>query len=323
MNLIEAFENKLVKPSMPELTKTLETVISKLFFYEDTVIKIYNYKESFFGDFGDPKLRKDFYQKDFSWNNLMSPAIYLQLVGMKKVGDMWEEVDLEKAEDYYIKMKKIDDSLNVTNLMVMGKMTDQNYVDLGHKMTARLQLLTKEKWHEIRHLFEKDWKTTLLDSMEETIKWCYMAENKMSKELTDRFSETIQNTVKTYGYFQDPNNFTLQASTDNHTDNILILDGKVEFIDAMPPKESWKVYESFYNICRPATDVAVISGRTKADLMYEEYKKVHDDTPPETVKAVYEIENALIKGAYLYMTDREVLADKFINFIEERIKDLN
>jgi aminoglycoside phosphotransferase family enzyme len=322
MNLIEAFDKGFIYPAKPEPVRTLETVISKLFFYEDIVIKIYNYKESFLGDFGDPELRKDFYQKDFSWNHLMSPDIYLRLVGMKQDDGMWVEVSLTEAEDYYIEMKKINDSQNVTNLMVNNRMSDQDFRNLGFKMTTRLQLLTEEKWEEIKDLFQKDWKTTLLDSMEETVKWCYMAEDKMPRGLIDRFSSAIQNTVKNNSYFRDPNNFTLQASTDNHTDNILILNGKVEFIDAMPPKESWKVYECFYNICRPAADVAAIAGRNKANLLYDEYEKIHGNLPPEEVKAIYEIENALIKSAYLYMTDREVLGDMFLSFIEERVRDL-
>lgn len=108
---------------------------------------------------------------------------------------------------------------------------------------------------------------------------------------------------------------------DANCDNILILTNKIGFLDILPPKENWRVADKFFTICRVTTDVAALLGREKANIMYEAYKNFAG-LPSENVKIIYEIRSALIQAAYRYALEQPNLAQKYLQFMDQRLRDL-
>jgi hypothetical protein len=102
---------------------------------------------------------------------------------------------------------------------------------------------------------------------------------------------------------------------DSQSDNILILDNKIEFLDIIPPKESWHIQDLFFTISRAATDVSVLQSPEKAKVIYTTYAK-HFSLPSEEVRIVYEIKSALIKAAYMYVLKKPKIAEKYLVFID-------
>ena len=68
MQLYEALQQNKVKGfSKPE--KEIETMISRVFVFENSAVKVYKWENFFFADLSDYEYRKKFYQDDFYWNN--------------------------------------------------------------------------------------------------------------------------------------------------------------------------------------------------------------------------------------------------------------
>lgn len=122
-------------------------------------------------------------------------------------------------------------------------------------------------------------------------------------------------------YLKNFKNSNLSLAIDNHSDNILFTNGKLGFLDIFPPRDIWRIVDPFYNVCRLATDVAVLQGRDLANEMYNEYKKIIS-VGPEKIKSIYELKAALIKGPYLAMLKRGDEAQKYFDFIDQKILEL-
>lgn len=290
MNLIETFEN-------PD--KTIETIISKIFFYGDKVFKVYKYEKFFFGDFTSFQFRKDFYIEDFSQNQLMAPEVYLALRGVKKNGE----------EDFYIEMKKFDDNNNLTNLLLQ-KRIDKNQLGLVAKeMVLRLKKLTESKREKYKDYFKNKLLDIHLADLESDRNLLYLIPSHIPKERTDKIINLAKEASLKNQYYTNYDSGNFSILIDNHADNIIFLDGKVQFIDVLPPKESWRVGDLNFVICRLATDAAVLGASELADAVYASCEPM-----PEKIKHIYEIRSALIQAWCFYSVNKSEIAEKYLKF---------
>src|ERR1700722_11050109 len=99
LQLIDSIEKGDFK-GLGKPERTIETLISKLFFFGNDVYKVYKYKTYYFGDFTDDRFRHEFYHDDFLWNNTMAPNIYIRLGYVKDNNGIIEETTHDKSEDY-------------------------------------------------------------------------------------------------------------------------------------------------------------------------------------------------------------------------------
>ena len=319
MNLIQAFEKNLIDgfdTSSPD--KIIETIVSEIFFYGNKVYKVYKYEKFFFGDFSNQDFRKDFYKEDFYWNNIMAPHIYLALHGVKKFLNKYKIVDLPKAEDFFIEMKKFDTNKTLTNLLLKKQITDKNLAEIVAKMTTRVKKLTANRKDNLmtRNLAEAQ-----QEDLESDRNLLYMIPSHISKEKTDEIIDFLKGVSKKISYFQNYNSNNLSLSIDNHADNIVFLNDEAEFIDVLPPKEDWRVFDYCFNICRLATDVAVLWSEKKANIIYQTYEKIAESIPTD-VKTIYEIRSALIQLWCFYDLKKPEIAEEYLKFIEKRMLSL-
>lgn len=321
MNLIQAFDQKLVEGLVTPPDKIIETVVSRLYFYGDKVCKVYKYEKAFFGDFSSLEFRRNFYEEDFGWNHIMSPDIYLALQCVKKSDSQYKLANFSEAEDFYIEMKKIDVEKNLTNLILARQINENDLKKITAEMTLRIQNLTNSRKDKMTALFQRGWADLHREDIEDLRNLCYMVDLQLPKSKTDEIIDVLENATRENDYFQDYNLNNLSLMIDNHSDNIIFFNGKVEFIDILPPKENWRVGDPYFNICRPAVDVAVLWSEEKADLMYQTYEQIVNSVPP-AVKTNYEIRSAMIQVSYFYMLNKPELAEKYLKFTEQKISSL-
>ena len=319
MNLIEVFDKKLIIDKEPD--KIIETIVSRLYFYGDKVYKIYKYEKFFFGDFSSPGFRKKFYEEDFSWNHIMAPDVYLSLRGVIKTGDEYKIAELSKAEDFFIEMKKFDDSKNLTNLLMQKNISDTDIEKIILEMVARLNEITNSKKNDPNYNFSGKFIDIHLADLESDANLLYLISSFITKNKTDIIINFLKNISSSNPYFKNYNASKLSALIDNHADNIVFLDGQVEFIDVLPPKESWRVGDICFIVSRIATDIAVLWSKEKADILYGIYEKNNKPIPPE-IRAIYEIRSALIQIWCFYSQNKLNIAQKYLEFAEEKISFL-
>lgn len=316
MNLIEAFDKKLIIDKKPD--KIIETIVSRLYFYGDKVYKIYKYEKFFFGDFSSPDFRKKFYKEDFSWNHTMAPDVYSALRGVIKTGDKYKVAELSKADDFFIEMKKFDDSKNLTNLLIQKNISDTDIEKIILEMTARLNKITNSKKNDPDYDFNKKFIDIHLADLESDANLLYLIPSFIAKEKIDIIINFLKNTSLSNLYFKNYDTGKLSALIDNHADNIVFLEGQVEFIDVLPPKESWRIGDICFIVSRVATDIAVLWSKERADILYNIYEKNNKPILPE-IRAIYEIRSALIQIWCFYSQKKLNIAQKYLEFIEEKM----
>lgn len=322
MNLIETFSEGNIPDFSSPPEKTIETYISKLFFSKDTVVKIYKNQKYFFADLKTPTSRRNFFEEDFHWNNKMSPSIYQKLQGMKQKGGTWKKSSHTSAEDFYIKMKRIDDTKNLTNLLLSKKVTTQHLKNMTTAMITKINELATEQKTFLNKLRKKQsWSKFQAQDIADNKAWAYTASPKLPKSRTNAIIAKVNQAYRHIPYFQKINMSDTTLAIDSQSDNILILNNKIEFLDIMPPKESWHIQDLFFTISRPATDAAVLGDSSYAKVVYDAFAK-HSPTPPAEVQTVYEIKSALIKAAYMYTLKKPKLAKKYLAHINKLLPKL-
>ena len=322
MKLIESFSKGNIPDFSSPPQKTIETYISKLFFSKDTVVKIYKNQKHFFADLKTPTPRRNFFEEDFHWNNKMSPSIYLQLQGMKQVGSAWRKSSHASAEDFYIKMKRIDDTKNLTKLLLSNKATAQHLKNMTTAMITKIsELATEQKTLLNKHRNKQLWSKFQNQDIADNKSWAYSASPNLPKARTNAIVAKLAQAYQHIPYFQKINMSDTTFAIDSQSDNILILNNKIEFLDIMPPKKSWHIQDLFFTVSRPATDVSVLSSPAKAKNIYQTYAQSLPLPPPE-VQTVYEIKSALIKTAYMYTLNKPKLAKKYLAYIDKLLLKL-
>ncbi len=321
MNLIEAFEKVKVNGFYSPADQVIESAISKLFFYGNRVFKVYKCEKYFFGDFSSPEFRREFYQEDFHWNHVMAPEIYTALKGVEEANGVYKRTDLKRAKDFYIEMRKVDASKNLTNLLGAKQVSPEDLEKITIEMALRVQNLSQSAKEKLRPLTKRGLFDLLRADLKDIRQFAYTADPKLPKAKSDEVMDALEDVCLKEEYFKNFDSENLSIALDNHSDNILFLQGSVEFIDIMPPKENWRVTDPYYNICRPATDVTVISGPEGAEAMYQAYEKIAPGIP-NSVKTIYEIRSSMIRAPYFYILDKPDLAQKYLSFAESKLQTL-
>lgn len=320
MNLFQVFEQNLIEglnTSSPD--KIIETTVSKIFFYGNKVYKIYKYEKFFFGDFASSDFRRNFYCEDFRWNKTMAPHVYLNLKGVKAAGEKYCLVEAGEGEDFFIEMEKFDADKSLTNLLLRKEASEEDLAKIVLELVSRLAELTAEKRRESEAIFSKNLLESLLAELEDDRNLLYLVPSFIAKEKTDEMVEFLKKAAAKNPYFRNFSHQKLSLLIDDHSDNIMLLDGKVEFIDVLPPKESWRVGDLNFIICRLATDVAVLWSKEKAETVYRAYEKLAEPILPG-VKAIYETDAALIQMWCFYDLGKPEIAERYLEFVQDKIK---
>lgn len=320
--LIETIEsgnfNNLGKPN-----RVIETLISKLFFFGDDVYKVYKYNKAFFGDFSDDRFRHEFYHNDFTWNNTMAPDIYLKLGYVKKAGDTFTEATHDTSEDYFILMKKIDDSQTLFNLIRKNNFKKEDLELITKEMFERTEKLTEIKRSDMEDLFDMPYIDLDLQNLESTREWLYMTPDFIPKSEANLVIDKLKAFVASYPFFKDFKNDGYLASIDNHSGNILFTDNKVNFIDSMPPMRIWRIQNDAYSVSRPATDLEVLADKEYADVMFSKFEKVRNTKLDPKIRAYLQVVAALIQAPYMYILKETEFAQKFWDFAKKKIQEIS
>ena len=316
MTLIEALEQNVVSGINGPTEKVIETVLSKVFLYKNSVLKIYKHSKNFIGDFEDFNFRKDFYQQDFSWNQTMSPSVYLALKPFKMTDGLWQLCGQNEAEDFLIEMSRVDTRHDLLSVCLENRLTKEMIKNLVDDFEKRITSLTQQQ-REILPSFKASWSKLFNDRLDEIPKWCEMSGN---KQLNSEIGEIISKIkiVVQDPYIKNLPNKSLQAAIDNQAVNIVFEGNEPVFIDVYLMKEFWRVADPCLNVCRMAVDIKVLSGEENEHILLEEYKKYYS-LPPEHIYFAYMIYNALIMAPYFYMLHKDDVADKYVSFIHQNL----
>lgn len=325
--IIEAFKvgdvvNLPVASQKPEY---LQTEISHIFLFPNTVYKFYRrdskgFNEYFF-DLNDDSKRQKFYQEEFISNHYFNPEVYQKLAGLKiEDGKVALVNNLLEVDDRVIQMKRIEADNNLTNILLHSKLNSDDYYQIGDQMTKALIGFNKGKelkgnYYEIMAAFLDD-----LDN------YLTMYEKDLSKEEARQIIGGLKKFLEAHkDHFVKIEEGSLIETIDNHADNTYYNDGQVSFIDAYLPKDSWRIVEPLYGIYRLLTDVVALTDDETAMPMFEGFQNNYPDISfDQKLDSFYKIYFSCIRMGHFFGTTTDDssnrdIADRYLKLIRNKL----
>ena len=187
MHLISDLEqNKVLGFNNPD--KTIETLLSKIFFFGKKVLKLYKWDKAFYGDLSDIDFRKQFIAEDFFWNNIACPEIYTKLLALKYNNGKWQESSIEQADDLCIVMNKLKSQESFTDFAekdISFNVLEKLVSNIIQKQRKTMELRKKE----LSGLLSQNLKDIEKQEIEDLRDWAYMAADLLPKEKVKNYSQ--------------------------------------------------------------------------------------------------------------------------------------
>jgi aminoglycoside phosphotransferase family enzyme len=318
MTIVEALEELRVDGLTTGHDHIIETVLSKLFFRGNEVQKAYKHRTADFANLADKDTRREWITEDFHWNNIMAPEIYLELRHVTRKNDRFMHTSPSLAEDWYIVMRRFEHGRDLLSALEKDTITHEDLSMYTRLLTERLRTLTERKKDGLAYYTAKG-NTHLKDEVLGVCDWAYTAVPHLTNEDVDRAKKVLSHIFEREEYFTRPMN--LSVVIDTNPDNIILLDNGISFIDVMPPKDSWRVHDRYFALCRTSADISALLGEKRANVLHDTYSTL-ETLPPEIVRKTYELASGLIQVPYRKMIGRDDLASAYTKFVKKRIEEL-
>ena len=312
MQLIDAIENGQTAFGTPD--RVIETVLAKLFFFGDRVIKVYKTRGQ---EATDATFRKRFYNEDFTWNNIAAPHVYTHLHGFDE-----DHISSHPhaAHDWAIEMKNIDTSSNLTRILPSGSINQKKISAIAYAIVEKLEHLTREKRDSLSNIFERSYVDLRIQSLKDLDAWLSELRTDISDDVRSRAIQRLTQTVLNDPYFKEFTSDDYRVAKDTNSDNILWLDGKPSFIDIMPPNEHWRVNDPHFALIRTAVDARVLGNESLEKSVHEARERSYGTIPVHIVEA-YALHGALIQWAYRLMLGQRDIAKKYGAYVSRKLKE--
>ena len=319
MDLITAAQTGKASHLFPSVQSSVDTNLSLLLFGKERVYKIYRRGVPFFEYLDDPDLRTAFYREDFSWNRSVSPSIYLQLCSVKKKSGQWNHCSEAEADDFYIEMQRMDETRNLTEMMLHGRITAQDLKNVAQHLLRSIKKLKQEKMASLESWVNRGWKEIMQQRLVSLKGFGESAPPSLEQKEHREVMNSFQNFFASHSYFSSIGRDALTVHMDNPSDNILLLEKGVASIDVLLPKEEWRVVEHWFNVGRLGADVSVLAGREAADLLYQEYA-AGLPLPPKEILDFYAGTSAWMRAIYFSILQKPQLAARYRQFVLQGIQ---
>jgi aminoglycoside phosphotransferase family enzyme len=323
MDIVTALKEGLVEGINDKPERHVETVMSDVLIYSDSVLKYYKEREGVFVDMCNPVERKRFYFDDYSWNKSVSPKIHLALHGVDRSSrGKYRLAEPEDSSIWLIEMKRIEDADTLYKRLLDNTATIEDVSSFAATQTKALEQLTKDYLKEssdvLQYGLQKLWEMRI-DNDLRTFGKSFGKE--IPTELTDKRIDKLLDYFMASEFLQSLNETDASILIDNHAGNVVFHEDRPQFIDILLPKREWRVLDHHNNIARIAACVRVLGNDELADAMYETYSKYHTLAPRE----IYDFEeayNAFIKGYYYTYLKKPEIAGKYFAFADKTLERL-
>jgi len=312
-------EGKVSWLGMPE--RSIETLLSHVFFFGNTVIKTYKHQQAHYGDFSNFNFRKQFYNEDFNWNKEVAPDIYTGLKAVRQRDETFVECDIDEAEDFFIEMKYVNEDYNLTHALAIGKIASTEMKKLTVMMVEKMRALTETQSESLQHVFKRGFLALQREAVIDLRQWVALAEDRISQTEVAAIIDALSVAIEHSSYFSTTENLRWGLAIDNNCDNLLIINGEPSCIDSMPPKESWRIGDEYFIIVRTAVDAEVLGNEALAAAVYECYNAFSGLIPVE-VTLIYQIRSALIQWMYRYKIGQNDAAEAYGHFARKKYAEL-
>ena len=326
IKILNAFSKGGFSGADTEMPKHIVTAISDIFVCRDRAYKIYKKYSNFFNenfnDLSKKEKRFDFTNKDFKWNNRLSPEIYLELKGVVWNNEAIFVNPSIEADELVIVMKKIDMSDSLISRLTAGTISLEDSYAIGFQLGKRISNLPKVLPSGL-NLYD-----SFISRHKEIVSWIRGVEDYISEDEFGGYCDTLLSIIQSNKEYFQGNNELLGYCLDIHADNAIFSNSILLPIDTYSPKEEWLCGYKYISVYRIATDIYAFLGREYFDEVIKGYEDATHEKIPRKFDLLMILYSELIICPYQYMLSekdksRLALAQKHLGFLRETIKLFN
>lgn len=304
----------------------ITTVISNVYVFEDKVLKIYKRNNDWWNtnmqDLSGGQVRIDFIMRDFKFNQTLNPEIYTDLKVLKSNGD---KTTLQKPEaiddELVVVMKKIDVSQTLTKVLFAESLTVDDCEKIGKDFTTKKLSLSNDF---LSKELVGNWYEQLIARFNDLESWVKSVPD-FPTDIGDLGLQNLRTTLELQKEkFSAMAAESLAVCIDCNSENLLYSNNKLSYMDAYPPKNSWRSASFEHDIFRVGSDIYGFIGKDGYDAYLKGVYSLAEDKIDKELEQFYLLYGAMITGPYLYMlaqknTDYLPKAQKYADFIKNNL----
>lgn len=304
------------------LPKHIQTVISNVFVFDTKVYKFYKNDNDFFNkgfrDISGNDERFSFTEKDFKWNQTLSPSIYINLKNVGVRNGEIIEVPREEAEEIMMVMNRVDTHDVLYEKLIGNKITEDNCFEIGKQLGQSMKKVQTKlpRTYNFYELFES--------RIKDLRDWIKSVTHFISAEESDSYCDYLEDfRQKNRAWFENELTAEITADGDFHSHNAIYSKDQFYLMDTYPPKEEWGIGHRLIPLYRIGTDIWALSGKQKLfETFVKGYEEGNGIKVDRRLDALYIIYAAGIAVSYLYMLqrtdpDKKEAAERFHKFTRE------
>ena len=316
-------------PGENEIPKHVETVISNVFIFDKNVYKFYKNDNDFFNkDFrnlADNEERFSFTEKDYKWNDTLSPSIYVRLANIAvQDGVIIEVTSREEAEEVLMIMNRVDTHNVLFEKLVSGNITSEDCFEIGKQLG--------ESMKKVQLFLENP--PSFFSLFEERVKdlrgWMKSVPENIPTEEVDKYCDYLdQYRIDNQEGFENELTAEVVPDGDFHSHNAVYSQEGFYLMDTYPPKEEWGLGHKLIPLYRMGVDIWGITGKKDYfEAMVEGYESGNAIKVDRTLDKLYIVYVAGIAAPYLYMLQKndsakEEIAKRFHTFLRDYFESVS
>ncbi len=301
--------------SVPE---HIETVISNVFLFNETVYKVYKNDSAFFNkNFRDLSSREDrfsFSKNDFAWNHALSPSIYQEILPVAVSDTTINETNETEAEEMLIVARKINSHDILFEKIISNSLSKENCYEIGRQFAEScLKIQTTE--HE-----DISFATVMAGRIEDVKEWVSSVEKHISHQESASYCDSLKKILADEkSWFENQN---VMVDGDFHSHNAVFENGQLHLMDTYPPKEDWMQGHMLIAMYRIGVDIWALTGNKELfESFIEGFESSAERKIDRSKEQFFVLYVSLIAVSYLYMlsessSEKLESAKKFHNFIK-------
>lgn len=259
--------------------ETFESGLAHIFFYGDTVYKLYKThadKDHFIkGVLAPTGRRVDFLQHDFTLNQHFSSEVY------RKLHSVWYEQGFVRVGEFdpaatyaFLEMSRLDFNENLHERLLRGDITETELEELGYETarsidTCPVAAPSGTNWYDLAK-----GRVALLRQF---VDWLPAEFGQPLKEA--KVVEALEAHLEKHrSEYSDLVAEHLTVNVDNHDENVFFINGRPQFIDLLPPMETWWYGVPHANLSNLMANVEVLHSQEAADRIKDGYFRYFEIT---------------------------------------------
>ncbi len=301
----------------------IQTVISNVFIFDDTVYKLYKNDNDFFNkgfrDLSAISDRFNFTEKDYNWNSTLSPSIHIRLAPVAVRDGAIVEVDSpDAAEELMIVMCKVDTNNVLYKKLTDGEITEEDCFEIGRQLGESMKKI------QIKPAQPHNFYDSFRSRIQDVRIWIKSVTEYISAEESDAYCDFLEAfRTEHRSWFENELSAHVTTDGDFHSHNAIYAQGAFHLIDTYPPKESWGVGHRLIGMYRIGTDIWALSGKREFfESFIKGYEAGRGILVDRRLDDLYIIYASGIALSYLYMLqrtdpDKKESAERFHAFVRE------